>query len=50
MKHLLGYIFGVMFGIGITMSHYSDLPTRECTITIKDMQGVKHIIKGVADE
>ena len=47
MKHLLGYIFGMMFGAGIAMSYASD---RECTVTIKDHQGAYHVLKGMADE
>ena len=39
---LVTFCFGLLIGLIIPQD-------RECTVTIKDFQGVQHVIKGLAD-
>lgn len=41
-------LIGLIFGLGITAGVF--IPqNRNCTITITDFQGAKHVIRGIAD-
>ncbi len=39
----------IVFGIGMVIGLASN-KDKNCTVTITDMRGVQHVIKGVADE
>jgi hypothetical protein len=50
-KQFLPFIFCIIaFGSLCAFIGKSYASDRQCTVTITDMRGVQHVIKGVADE
>lgn len=39
----------IIFFAGMYVQHSLDADDKECTVTIKDMRGTYHVLKGVAD-
>ena len=50
-KHFLYFMFCmIIFGALCAFIGKSYASDRQCTVTITDMRGVQHVIKGVADD
>ena len=51
MDKFIGYFLillgGLIIWLSLSQSYYEN---KQCTITITDMQGVQHVIKGKADD